>query len=249
MTPPVVLTIAGSDPVGGAGLQADLRTFAALGVHGASALTAVTAQTTSEVRDFWLVTPDQLAAQLDAILGDLPVASVKTGLLANAELVDVVGGFAEDGRLPNLVVDPVLVNRLGQPFLREPELLDGLLASYRPLFGAAVLATPNKHEAELIAPSIDGLAAAPLVVVTNEGLDQLSDGRKLVADRIDTTNTRGTGDSFSAAVASFLAHGQSIDDSLAAAKTWITTAIRGAADWDLGAGPGPIDQMHWGTSS
>ncbi len=245
MTPPVVLTIAGSDPVGGAGLQADLRTFAALGVHGTSALTAVTAQTTSQVNDFWLVTPDQLRAQIEAILSDLPVVAVKTGLLANAELVGVVGEFALAGRLPNLVVDPVLVNRLGQPFLREPELLGGLLGAYAPLFDVAVVTTPNTHEAELIGPSLEGLAGAPLVVVTDQGIDQVSDGRQLVADRIDTTNTRGTGDTFSAAVTSYLARGHAVDEALDFAKAWVTTAILGAAAWDLGAGPGPIDQMHW----
>ncbi len=234
-TPPVVLTIAGSDPIGGAGLQADLRTFAAFGVHGASALTAVTAQTTEAVRAFWPVEPGQLRAQLDGILEDLPVAAVKTGLLPAAELVEVVAEYAAAGRLPNLVVDPVLVNRTGQPFVQN-----STIEAYRGLLPHAVVATPNHFEAPLLPPG-----AEPLVVVTNHGTDTVSNGRVLEADRIDTLNTRGTGDTFSAAITARLAHGDSLDEALTAAKVWVTASIAGAVNWQIGAGPGPIDQMHW----
>lgn len=234
MTPPVVLTVAGSDPIGGAGLQADLRTFAALGVHGASALTAVTAQTTDEVRAFWPVEPAQLVAQLDGILQDLPVLAVKTGLLPTSELVDVVTDFARAGLLPNLVVDPVIVNRTGQPFVRADAI-----AAYERLLQHAVLATPNHDEAKLIG---DGAA---LTIVTNAGTDTLSDGRVLAVDRIETNNTRGTGDTLSAAVTAYLARGEDLDSAITLAKAWVTKAIAYAVDWKLGKGPGPIDQMHW----
>lgn len=235
MNPPVVLTIAGSDPIGGAGMQADLRTFAAFGVHGATALTAVTAQTTLAVNAFWPVEPAQLRAQIDGILSDLEVAAVKTGLLPTAELVDVVAAYAADGRLPNLVVDPVLVNRTGQPFVQN-----ATIDSYERLLPYAVLATPNRFEAELI-----DLTLPELVVVTNMGVDTVSDGSELRTEAIDTKNTRGTGDTFSAGVVAGLAHGDALGVALARSKEWVTAAIAGAVPWKLGAGPSPIDQMHW----
>ncbi len=235
MTPPVVLTIAGSDPIGGAGMQADLRTFAAFGVHGATALTAVTAQTTEAVNAFWPVEPAQLQAQLDGILGDLDVVAVKTGLLPSAGLVDVVTSYASQGRLPNLVVDPVLVNRTGKPFVQI-----STIEAYQRLLPFAVLATPNRFEADLI-----DLALPQLSVVTNRGHDVVSDGSELRAEHIETSNTRGTGDTFSAGVTARLAHGDSLDEALAKAKAWVTLSIAGAVDWQLGAGPSPIDQMHW----
>ncbi len=234
MTPPVVLTIAGSDPIGGAGLQADLRTFAALGVHGASALTAVTAQTTVEVRAFWPVEPAQLVAQLEGILEDLPVVAVKTGLVPTSELLEVVVGFAEANRLPNLVVDPVIVNRTGQPFVHADTI-----AAYEQLLAHAVLTTPNHNEAKLIGD------AAALTIVTNAGTDTLSDGRVLTVDRIDTNNTRGTGDTLSAAITAYLGHGDDLDVAIAKAKAWVTQSIANAVEWKIGQGPGPIDQMHW----
>ncbi len=235
MTPPVVLTIAGSDPIGGAGMQADLRTFAALGVHGATAVTAVTAQTTEAVHAFWPVEPAQLQAQLDGILGDLDVVAVKTGLLASPDLVDVVTNYATAGRLPNLVVDPVLVNRTGRPFVQ-----DTTIHAYQRLLPSAVLATPNRFEADLIDLSLPGLA-----VVTDRGVDTLSTGQELRVDAIETMNTRGTGDTFSAAVTARLGHGDPLEAALEFAKAWVTESIAAAVDWRLGAGPGPIDQMHW----
>lgn len=235
MTPPVVLTIAGSDPIGGAGMQADLRTFAAFRVHGATAVTAVTAQTTQSVNAFWPVEPAQLHAQLEGILSDLDVGAVKTGLLPSAELVDVVISYAQANRLPNLVVDPVLVNRTGQPFVQH-----STIEAYERLLPHAVLTTPNRFEAELIDLSLSGMS-----VVTNQGHDVVSDGSELRADQINTSNTRGTGDTFSAAVTARLAHGDSLTEALATAKRWVTTSIEGAVDWELGSGPSPIDQMHW----
>ncbi len=216
-------------------MQADLRTFAAFGVHGATALTAVTAQTTQTVNAFWPVEPAQLQAQLEGVLSDLEVVAVKTGLLPSAGLVDVVTAYAESGRLPNLVVDPVLVNRTGQPFVQ-----DSTIAAYERLLPHAVLATPNRFEAELI-----DLSLAAVSVVTNQGHDTVSDGSELRADQITTSNTRGTGDTFSAGVTARLASGDSLTVALATAKSWVTTSIEGAVDWQLGAGPGPIDQMHW----
>src|SRR5437870_3569698 len=146
MTPPVVLTIAGSDSGGGAGIQADLRTFAALGVHGATAIAALTAQNTIEVRDVLPTPAAFLRAQIEAVLDDLPVVAVKTGMLATAENVRVVAEFAADGRLPNLVVDPVLVASTGR------RLLDATAerAYIEDLFPHALVVTPNLGEAAIL---------------------------------------------------------------------------------------------------
>ena len=148
-TPAVALTIAGSDSGGGAGIQADLVTFAALGVHGASAVTALTAQNTVGVNGVHVPPVEFLRAQLDAVLADLPVAAVKTGMLASEEVVLAVAEYAAAGRLPNLVVDPVLVSSTGARLL-DP----GAEAAYREaLFPHALVVTPNTREAQAMAGS------------------------------------------------------------------------------------------------
>ncbi len=146
ITGPVALTIAGSDPSGGAGIQADLRTFAAFGVHGASVLTALTAQDTRGVRAIAEVAPAFVAQQLDAVLDDLEVRAAKTGMLHRAPVIDAVVALLRARPLPHLVVDPVMVATSGDPLL-EPEGIAALRARLLPL---ATLVTPNLHEAEVL---------------------------------------------------------------------------------------------------
>lgn len=257
MTPPVALTVAGSDSGGGAGIAADLRTFAAHGVHGALALTAVTAQDTVRVHRAEPVTPDLLAAQLDVVLSDLAVAAVKTGFLGSPANVDVVADRAD--RLPRLVVDPVLVAHDGTP------ILDAVDAYRERLLPRALVATPNHHEAarllgaDGLAPDDLGRAAISIrdlgptwVVITGgsltgaDAVDTVAGPagvRELRAPRVPTANTHGSGCSFAAAVAARLAHGDDVDTAIERAKAFVSTAVAGAAGWRLGAGRGPIDHL------
>jgi len=264
--PPVVLTIAGSDSGGGAGVQADLKTFAALGTFGASAFAALTAQNTTGVRGVHVVPTAFVVEQIEAVLDDLPVAAVKTGMLATAEIVEAVAGLAAAGRLPNLVVDPVMVSSTGHRLLDE----HAESAYVGSLFPAARVVTPNLREAEVLLgtrlTTLDDVrrAAAKLhatgceVVVIKGGhptadtagvaLDVWFDGdelHELVAARVDTANNHGTGCSFASAVAAHLARGEDVAAALAGAKDYVTRALVGASGWHLGAGHGPIDHFSW----
>ncbi|HZA00061.1 MAG TPA: bifunctional hydroxymethylpyrimidine kinase/phosphomethylpyrimidine kinase [Acidimicrobiales bacterium] len=270
-TPPVALTIAGSDSGGGAGIQADLLTFAALGVHGASAITALTAQNTVGVTGVHVPPVDFLRAQLDAVLEDLPVAAVKTGMLATEEVVVAVAEYAAAGRLPNLVVDPVLVSSTGARLL-DP----GAEAAYHEaLFPHALVITPNTREAAaLLGTDVTTLAEArdaacrlagwgpQWVVVKGSHLapteDETGGGRRacdvvveaatgelteLCLPRVDTPNDHGTGCSFGAATAARLAHGEQVADALAAAKRFVHDGLERSARWTLGAGHGPVGKL------
>lgn len=260
-TPTVAMTIAGSDSGGGAGIQADLRTFGQMGVFGASIVTAVTAQNTVGVTDVHVVPRSNVTAQLDAVLGDLNVAAVKTGMLATAELVALVGDRAAAGELPRLVVDPVLVSATGH------RLLDAdAIAVYRDqLLPHALIATPNLHEAgALVGRELhtvgDAWAAAhelaelgiEVVVVKGGHLQGpqaidlvVIDGRRheLPAPRLETRNDHGTGCTFAAAAAAGLALGHSPLTALEHAKDYVTAAIAGATSWRLGTGHGPLDHL------
>jgi hydroxymethylpyrimidine/phosphomethylpyrimidine kinase len=264
MTPPVALTIAGSDSGGGAGIQADLKTFTALGVFGTSAITALTAQNTQGVRGILPVPPDFVVAQVDAVLDDLPVTAVKTGMLATADIVAAVAQRAEAGRLPRLVVDPVMVASSGDRLL-EPKAerlyLDALLPH-------ATVITPNVSEAEVLldrpirtlaeqrdaARALGDLGPATVVVkgghaVADEpeqAVDIVWDGRtihELRGPRIPTHNTHGTGCTFAAATAAALAGGADPGSALRAAKDFVTQAVTGSASWQLGGGHGPLDHL------
>lgn len=264
MTPPVALTIAGSDSSGGAGIQADLKTFAALGVYGTSAVTALTAQNTVGVRGVHPVPVDVVLAQVDAVLDDLPVAAVKTGMLATAEIVRAVADLAAAGRLPQLVVDPVMVASSGDRLL-EPQAerlyLDALLPH------AAVL-TPNLREAEVLldapirtladqreaARALGALGAAAVVVTgghavtdaAGEAVDVVWDGdrvHELRGPRIDTGNNHGTGCTFASATAAALATGVDAHQAVRHAKDFVTGAITGGTAWRLGRGHGPLDHF------
>jgi hydroxymethylpyrimidine kinase/phosphomethylpyrimidine kinase len=259
VTPPVVLTIAGSDSGGGAGIQADLKTFAALRVYGASVLTAVTAQNTRTVRDVFRMPVDVVAAQLDAVLDDLPVVATKVGMLAAVDIADAVAARARAGLLPGLVLDPVLLASAGRGL--------GVVAAVERLLPYATVLTPNAAEASALlgrpvdTPDAMATAAAELgaagpraVVVTGgdaggeESLDAVwTAGRAwtLRQPRVRTRHTHGTGCTFSAAVAARLAHGDGIADAVGAAKRFVTGALAGARGWAVGAGSGPLDHFGW----
>ena len=270
-TPPVALTIAGSDSGGGAGIQADLRAFAAFGVHGCTAIAALTAQNTHEVRGVVATDPGFLREQIETVLGDLPVAAVKTGMLATAANVRVVADLAAAGRLPNLVVDPVMVSSSGSRLLDA----DAERAYVEELLPHAIVVTPNGREAAAltgldVASVADQHAAARALLVTGaqwvvvKGGDRLGPtavdvvlggghdaglsaaaGFELSSPRIETVNNHGTGCSFASSIAAQLACGASPRDAIVTAKDVIHAAIVRAAGWELGAGHGPIDHLDF----
>lgn len=230
MTPPVCLTVAGSDSGGAAGIAADLTTFAALGVHGAVAITAVTAQSTVGVGRIVLLDPADVVAQVRAVLDDLPVAVVKTGMLGSAATARALVE-ALPPELP-LVVDPVLAASTGAVLARAD-----LLATYREtVLPRATVATPNADEAALL-----GTLPCP-ALVTDHGFDRL-DGDSWRVPRIATQNDHGTGCTHSAALAAYLAHGHSLAESARLAQSFVAGRLRAAAHWSLGRGRGPVSHL------
>jgi hydroxymethylpyrimidine/phosphomethylpyrimidine kinase len=264
-TPLTVLSIAGSDASGGAGLQADLRTFAAHRVHGATAVTALTAQNTVGVQGVHPVPAPFVEQQVRSVIDDLQVAAVKTGMLASAEIVEAVADLAGGGVLPNLVVDPVMVSSTGARLLDQ----GGEVAYRHALIPRARVVTPNRSEAAVLVgrslPSIDDVveaahelaAAGPdLVVITGgdptgrerEAVDVVvSDGHVDLhrSERVDTVNDHGTGCSFASAVAARLAHGDEPSVAVDHARAFVRRGLAAAAHWRLGAGHGPIDHLGW----
>ncbi|MGW0436186.1 bifunctional hydroxymethylpyrimidine kinase/phosphomethylpyrimidine kinase [Micromonospora sp. NPDC003197] len=260
MTPPVVLTIAGSDPGAGAGIQADLKVCAALGVYGTSVVTATTAQNTLGVFGAHPVRPDVVTAQLDAVLADFSVRAVKTGMLDTAEIASVVAARARAGLLPNLVVDPVLVStsghRLGVVGAVEPLLPYALVATPNCAEAAAIVGRPVTTPTEMAAAARQIAAGGPrYVVVTggdrsagSEAVDVLWTGAEiqvLAGPRVDTVHTHGTGCSFSAALTVRLALGDPVPEAVRFAKSYVAAALAGARDWRLGGGRGPLDHFGW----
>ncbi|MFY1588491.1 bifunctional hydroxymethylpyrimidine kinase/phosphomethylpyrimidine kinase [Micromonospora sp. WMMD734] len=260
MTPTTVLTIAGSDSGGGAGIQADLKVFAALGAYGTSVLTAVTAQNTRGVDAVLPLPPRTVTEQLDSVLADFAVRAVKTGMLGTPAVADAVAEAAKAGRLPHLVVDPVLVATSGHRL--------GVVTAVERLLPYARVATPNCAEAaaltggpvttvgEMVAAAQALAAGGPeFVVVTGgdvdaagESVDVLAGGGTttlLRAPRVDTRHSHGTGCSFSAAIAVRLAAGDPVPVAVATAKEYVTRALTGARGWELGAGRGPLDHFGW----
>jgi len=265
-TPPTALTIAGSDSGGGAGVQADLKTFAAHGVHGTSALTAVTAQNTTEVRGVVALDASFVRLQIETVLDDFAVGGVKTGMLANAAVVTEVAKLAASSALPSLVVDPVLVTSTGHSLL-EPA---GVAAYLELLLPHALVATPNLREAAVLAGvrvedirTVEAMAAvaerlrtstrACYVVVKGGHLTGSAEDvvagptgtTVLPGTRVTTGNDHGTGCSLSAAVTANLARGLAVDVAIASAKAYVARALAGAAAWRLGAGHGPVDHFGW----
>jgi hydroxymethylpyrimidine/phosphomethylpyrimidine kinase len=250
------MTIAGSDSGGGAGIQADLKTFQALGVYGASTLTAITAQNTLGVTAVHEIPSEVIAAQIDAVLSDIGVAAAKTGMLSSAEIIGTVAERIRHWQLDRLVVDPVMVAKSGDRLLRE----DAVQALVRDLLPLALVLTPNLPEAEvLVGRSLNSEAAVreaaraivdmgPRSVVMKGGhrsggpaVDLLFDGQSFVefsSERFETPNTHGTGCTFSAAIAAGLARGLGVEEAVGEAKRYVSEAIRRSRP--LGAGHGPV---------
>jgi hydroxymethylpyrimidine/phosphomethylpyrimidine kinase len=256
---PIALTIAGSDSGGGAGIQADLKTFAALGVYGTSAITAITAQNTIGVTAVQALAADLVTAQIEAVAGDMPLDAVKTGMLANSAIVEAVAAAIASLELPSVVVDPVMIAKSGDR-LFDHEALAALKSELLP---RARLVTPNVPEAEVLADMkiatlddareaarrIHKLGAAAVVVKGghlpgDEAIDLLFDGRTFTefrAPRIETRNTHGTGCTFASAIAAHLAHRRELPDAIRMAKGYVSGAIEhGLA---IGQGHGPLNHF------
>ena len=262
-TPLRVMTIAGSDSGGGAGIQADLRTFAMLGVHGLVAVTAVTVQNSVGVKGFHEIPLDVIAGQIEAVASDIGLQAAKTGMLASSAIIDVVAdswrrqGLA--GTVP-FVVDPVCASMHGDPLL-HPSALDALRGQ---LFPLATLVTPNLDEVRLLvdidviddasqraaARALHALGPAWVLVkgghlrTSSQSPDLLFDGTDFFefgTARIDTGHDHGAGDTLAAATASALAHGYTVPDAVAFGKRWVTECLRAA--YPLGQGHGPVSAL------
>ncbi|MDF3302577.1 bifunctional hydroxymethylpyrimidine kinase/phosphomethylpyrimidine kinase [Streptomyces tropicalis] len=255
MTPPRVLTVAGSDSGGGAGIQADLKTMLALGVHGMSVITAVTAQNSLGVQGAWELPADAVRAQYRSVVDDIGVQAVKTGMLASAELVRTVADLLAGTAAP-VVVDPVGVSKHGDSLLAA-SALESVRTRLLPL---ATVATPNLDEvAQLTGVRVESeeqlreaaeavLAHGPAWVLVKGGhlcgdaVDLLTDGSAehwLRAPRFDNRHTHGTGCTLASAIAARLAKGDTVPEAVATAKDYVTGAI--SAGFALGSGIGPVD--------
>jgi len=253
------LTIAGSDSGAGAGIQADLKTFAAFGVYGTSVITAITAQNTVGVTKILELPADLVAAQLDAVVEDIGAQALKTGMLANSAIIEIVAEKIREHRLRNLVVDPVMVAKGGDLLLR-PEAIEALRSRLIPL---AVIVTPNLPEAEQLtgirctrlreikecARQIIAMGARSVVIKGGHrkgpATDIFYDGKKfreLSAPRLRTANTHGTGCTFSAAIAAGLAKGEKLENAVVQAKRYITHAIR--KGFAIGSGHSPVHHFY-----
>ena len=257
------LTIAGSDSGAGAGIQADLKTFAALGVYGTSVITAITAQNTRGVTQLLELTPDLVAAQIDAVIQDIGTHALKTGMLANSAIIEIVAEKIREHHLQNLVVDPVMVAKSGDLLLRK-EAIDALRSLLIPL---ATIVTPNLPEVEQLsgiqgtspqelreaARRIIAMGARSVVVKgghrRGSATDIFYDGKKIreiSVPRIRTSHTHGTGCTFSAAIAANLAKGEKLEKAVVLAKGYVTHAIR--KGFAIGSGHSPVHHFYrlWG---
>ncbi len=252
---PVALSIAGSDPSGGAGIQADLKTFHQFGVYGEAVITLLTVQNTVGVKRVECLEPELVAAQIEAVVEDIPPAAAKTGALGNRAIVEVVASIARRCRFP-LVVDPVMISKHGAPLI-STEARDALI---RDLIPASRLITPNIPEAESLAGvairNRDDMQQAAIVLhemgtaavlikgghLDGDAVDLLLDGgewHEFAVPRIGTRHTHGTGCTFSAAITAGLAIGLPVADAVSRAKAFLTEAIR--TNPGLGAGSGPVN--------
>lgn len=255
------LTIAGSDSGGGAGIQADLKTFAARGVFGMSVLTALTAQNTVGVQGVFEIPPDFIAQQIDAVVNDIGVDAVKTGMLSSAPIIATIAMKIREHRLTPLVVDPVMVAKGGDPLLRD-DARDALIQQLLPL---ATVVTPNLHEARALcgfeittleemrraAQVIQRLGPQNVVVKgghlsESDAIDVLYDGKSFQefrAPRFQTRNDHGTGCTFASAIAAELAKGQTVADAVGIAKDYLTQILRASLNLQIGHGHGPMNHM------
>jgi hydroxymethylpyrimidine/phosphomethylpyrimidine kinase len=255
----VVLTIAGSDSCGGAGIQADLKTFSALGTYGMSVITAVTAQNTTGVVDVREMDIDIVRNQIDCLFSDIEINAVKIGMVSNGEIINVIAACLKNNKAVNVVVDPVMVSKSGHYLLR-PKAKDELV---KVLFPIAAVVTPNIPEAELIANIkienleqmkkaarlIHELGPACVVVkgghLTEDAIDVLYDGtgfKYYQGVRVDTKNTHGTGCTFSSAITAHLARGYTVPEAVKLAKEYINGAILHSIE--LGHGFGPTGHFY-----
>jgi hydroxymethylpyrimidine/phosphomethylpyrimidine kinase len=260
---PIALTIAGSDSSGGAGIQADIKTFAALGVYGASVITALTAQNTHGVTAIHDVPPDFVGAQIDAVYSDLAVGAMKIGMLSRAATIEAVAAGLAHHAAKNIVLDPVMVATSGDRLLAP----DAVAALRERLLQRALVVTPNLPEAAMLtggatagderdmeAQARQLLALGPRYVLIKgghntgtESIDLLvgeGDVIRLAAPRIATRHTHGTGCTLSAAIAAGLAKGQGVVDAAQAAKQFVSAAIAAADTLDVGSGRGPLHHFH-----
>lgn len=260
-TPVRVLTVAGSDSGGGAGIQADMRTFALLGVHACVAVTAVTVQNTTGVKSFHEIPTDTVAAQMTAVVPDIGIAAAKTGMLASAQIISTVAAtWRELGLTVPLVVDPVSASMHGDALLAA-SALDALRDN---LFPLATLVTPNLHEVRLLvgidvvdaesqraaARALHALGPRWALVKgghlpsTQHSPDLLYDGddfQEFPGPRVATTDDHGAGDTLAAATTAALAHGFAVPDAVAFGKRWVTECLRAA--YPLGHGHGPVSPL------
>ena len=253
------LTIAGSDSGAGAGIQADLKTFAALGVYGTSVITAITAQNTMRVTRVTELSPSMVAAQIDAVIDDIGAYALKTGMLANSKIIETVARKIRQYHMKNLVVDPVMVAKSGDLLLRK-SAIDALRTRLIPL---ATVVTPNIPEAEKLtgisitkavdfhkaAKQILGMGAKSVVLKGGHrrgpAIDIFYNGEKfrtLSSPRMHTRYTHGTGCTFSAAIAAYLARGEEVEEAVVLAKRYITQAIR--RGFAVGSGHSPVHHFH-----
>lgn len=263
----VAMTIAGSDSSGGAGIQADLKTFAAFGVFGTSAITALTAQNTQGVRAVHDVPPDMVRAQIDAVFDDMPVAAVKIGMVSQIATIKAIVAALDHWRPGHVVVDPVMVATSGAKLV-SPQAIDTMRNELLP---RASIITPNLPEAAVLldqdeavdeaqmqdqAQRLLALGARAVLIkgghvqggqgVPRESVDFLVTPEqvlRLAAPRIVTRNTHGTGCTLSSALAANLARGHALNDAARIAKAYVTRAIESAKNRDLGAGHGPLDHF------
>ncbi len=262
-TPLRVLTIAGSDSGGGAGIQADMRTFALLGIHSLVAVTAVTVQNSMGVKGFHEMPVDVVGGQIEAVASDIGIHAAKTGMLASSAIIETIAdvwvGEGLDGAVP-LIVDPVCASMHGDPLLHP----DALAALKEKLFPLATLVTPNLDEVKLLvgidvvdeesqreaARALHALGPKWSLVKgghlrrSAQSPDLLFDGtefHRFDTTRIDTVHDHGAGDTLAAATASALAHGYSMPDAVGFAKRWVTECLRAA--YPLGQGHGPVSAM------
>ena len=256
-----VLTIAGSDSGGGAGIQADIKAMSANGVFAMSAITAVTAQNTEEVTDVFELPLSIIAAQIDAVFDDFDVSAVKTGMLSSAEIVQVVAKLLKPQNVTNLVVDPVMIAKSGHRLLK-PDAVEALMHELIPL---ALVVTPNIHEAQQLSgieikTLNDARRAAKIIhrlgcrhvlikgghLLEDRATDLLYDGRffeLFKSEFIDTPHTHGTGCTFASAIAAHLALGKPLTQAVTAAKAYLTEAIRHGLS--IGHGKGPTNHFYF----
>ncbi|MGF1474063.1 MAG: bifunctional hydroxymethylpyrimidine kinase/phosphomethylpyrimidine kinase [Geminicoccaceae bacterium] len=260
---PIALTIAGSDSSGGAGVQADLKTFSALGVYGASVITALTAQNTRGVQAVFGVEPDFVEQQIKSVFDDLTVGAVKIGMLGTAETIEAVARGLGSAKPRWVVLDPVMVAKSGDRLLAD-EAVAALIRHALPL---ASIITPNLPEAAVlidrpvptsrgkmppVAAQLQDLGPANVLLKgghleTDESPDLLMHGGELIwleGERTQTKNTHGTGCTLSSAIAAYLARGETLPGAVARAKAYVDGAIRAADTLEVGGGHGPVHHFH-----